>query len=334
MKKVLFILFLGLFNILLVKSQECTKVFTDNFSSSAGWQSQGSGAVNVSNGKCNYANVYDGSYNRVYKSIGTTLSDNYWRAESNFTILNANPSGNGSGDIVMALTAGTLDFLSYDASQSYTETNQDGIGVIIGSMSSSTDNNINDWSFVIEAKKGNVRTWVTTGIFASLSISKYYIQLERTAKGMTQLSVFSDSTFTTNLPGSPITFAIDSTITGLTTIQHGSDTPGDQARLINATADNDFICQESGNGIINLSNDISPFLIFPNPASGEIQVFSNQLSVNSIEIFNLLGEKIYSVPITDNRSPITINIAAFSKGMYFLEVENKNGFAVKKFEKE
>ena len=85
---------------------------------------------------------------------------------------------------------------------------------------------------------------------------------------------------------------------------------------------------------INEKGLFNQIMVYPNPASEEIQVFSNQLSVNSIEIFNLLGEKIYSAPITDNRSPITINIAAFSKGMYFLEVENKNGFAVKKFEKE
>jgi hypothetical protein len=74
--------------------------------------------------------------------------------------------------------------------------------------------------------------------------------------------------------------------------------------------------------------------IYPNPASEEIQVIGNQCSVNSIEIFNLLGEKIYSAPITDKRSPITINIAAFAKGLYFLKVENENSVAVKTFEKE
>jgi len=87
-------------------------------------------------------------------------------------------------------------------------------------------------------------------------------------------------------------------------------------------------------GIKEVNNSRNNIQIYPNPASEEIQVISNQLSVNSIEIYNLLGEKIYSTPITDNRPPRTINVAAFAKGLYFLEVENENGVAVKKFEKE
>jgi hypothetical protein len=85
---------------------------------------------------------------------------------------------------------------------------------------------------------------------------------------------------------------------------------------------------------INEKGLFNQIMVYPNPASEEIQVIGNQCSVNSIEIFNLLGEKIYCTPITDKRSPITINIAAFAKGLYFLKVENENGYAVKKFEKE
>jgi hypothetical protein len=39
--------------------------------------------------------------------------------------------------------------------------------------------------------------------------------------------------------------------------------------------------------------------ILPNPVTDEIQVISNQRSVNSVEIYNILGEKIYSLPLTD-----------------------------------
>ncbi len=74
--------------------------------------------------------------------------------------------------------------------------------------------------------------------------------------------------------------------------------------------------------------------ISPNPASSEIQVISNQSSVTSIEVYNMLGEKVSTLPLTDYRSPITINIAALPSGMYFVKIKSENGVAVKKFIKE
>jgi hypothetical protein len=82
---------------------------------------------------------------------------------------------------------------------------------------------------------------------------------------------------------------------------------------------------------VNTGNNIN---IFPNPANDEIQVISNQLSVNSIEVYNLLGERIYSSPITDNRSQVTINIADFSRGVYVLEIKTEKEVMMKKFVKD
>ncbi|MGD0712169.1 MAG: T9SS type A sorting domain-containing protein [Bacteroidales bacterium] len=95
-----------------------------------------------------------------------------------------------------------------------------------------------------------------------------------------------------------------------------------------------------------LSNE--GFNFSPNPASSEIQVISNQSTVIGIDIYNMLGEKIYSLPPTDYRSPasppasqqggrgepITINVSAFPSGMYFVEIKSEKGVAVKKFIKE
>jgi len=86
-------------------------------------------------------------------------------------------------------------------------------------------------------------------------------------------------------------------------------------------------------GINELSNSLY-ISIYPNPASEEIQLIIEQPTVNSVEVYNLLGEKIYSTLITDNRSAISINIATFANGVYFLKVENEKGVAVKKFVKE
>jgi hypothetical protein len=81
----------------------------------------------------------------------------------------------------------------------------------------------------------------------------------------------------------------------------------------------------------SINNNI---FISPNPASSAIQVSSEQPTVISIDIYNMLGEKVYSTPITDNRSPITINITAFPTGMYFAEIKSEKGVTVKKVIKE
>ena len=208
--------------------------------------------------------------------MGVTLSDIYWKGECDFKILSTNPSGNGSDATVMALTAGNLNFMSDGG----VESNQDGIAVTFGSASP-TDNNINNWYFCIQEKKGNIRN-ASTNIFASASVAHYYVRLERATQGTAKLSVFSDSTFTTHLPGSPVTFSITSTITGLNIIQHGVNAGGNPNRLINASIDNDLICdniiineceniilnddflssanwQSQGNGAVNISNGLCNF---------------------------------------------------------------------------
>ena len=67
-------LLIGLGNIQIANAENCkTIILSDDFSSSASWQSQGNGDVNINNGKCNFHNVYCGSYNRVYRNLGTTF---------------------------------------------------------------------------------------------------------------------------------------------------------------------------------------------------------------------------------------------------------------------
>jgi hypothetical protein len=87
-------------------------------------------------------------------------------------------------------------------------------------------------------------------------------------------------------------------------------------------------------GINNLEETKTGITIYPNPVSDKINVISNQLPVNSVKIYNILGEKIYSLQITDNRSPITLNITDFTSGVYVVEVKTVKGISVEKFIKE
>ena len=90
------------------------------------------------------------------------------------------------------------------------------------------------------------------------------------------------------------------------------------------------------------------FTIYPNPAKDEIQVIGEQSTVIGIDVYNMLGERVYqslvtghslsgvspmtNAPITN--TTITINVADFPRGVYMVEVRTEKGVAVSKFIKE
>jgi hypothetical protein len=295
-------------------------ILTDDFSSSANWQSEGNGDVNISNGKCNFSNVCDGSPNRVYRSLNTTLSDNYWKAECSFSILNANPPGHGTSDNILTLTDGTLDY----------ENSQNAIVAFITS-SDPTDNDINNWYFGIGYNKGSGGHNCISRIYANSSISSYYIRLERIGIGLIQLSVFTDSAFSTDLPGSPIAFEIDSTITGLNTVQHATCTIGSPARLINATVDNDLICEQTSTGINETVLTANNLSVYPNPACSYITIRKNNKKPDSfiLTLRNIQGQAEISKNIVFENT-YTIDLSNLTNGMYFLTLHNdKDNYTTK-----
>jgi len=83
--------------------------------------------------------------------------------------------------------------------------------------------------------------------------------------------------------------------------------------------------------------------VYPNPATGNLTIDlsqeeagsgSMQPAAGNIEICDLLGEQIYTSPITVHRLPFTINIADLQSGVYLVKLITINGTEVKKFVKE
>jgi hypothetical protein len=309
--------------------------FSDDFSNPSTWTMQGNGAVYAGDSICHFNNVFCGDYNRVYRSMGNTLTTFNWRTECEFTILNANPFGYGTGEVVMALTAGPLDFMSYNAAQSYNETDQDGIAVVLLSTSSS-DNNINHWFFMIEAKKGDVRTYdLDEVIYADASISKYFIRLDRLAPDYVELSIFSDPDHLIPLPGSPVSFVIDPGINRLNTIQHGTITPGFYTRLINGELDNDNVYTDSYDmqGLIAQAAKLG-ISVYPNPASSTISVKADDgkaLKDQYYHIFDLLGTEVAS-DFYEPSKPI--DVSRLVKGAFILVLNGTERTLRTKFEKQ
>jgi mannan endo-1,4-beta-mannosidase len=95
-----------------------------------------------------------------------------------------------------------------------------------------------------------------------------------------------------------------------------------------------YLLNGCGTTVINRVKEDKEISLFPNPATSELQVISKQSTIIGIEIYNMLGDRICNLPITDHRSPITINIADFPNGVYMLEVKTESGVGVEKFVKE
>ncbi|MBP1645902.1 MAG: hypothetical protein H6Q16_1477 [Bacteroidetes bacterium] len=71
--------------------------------------------------------------------------------------------------------------------------------------------------------------------------------------------------------------------------------------------------------------------LYPNPANKEVNI-SSQNIINSIEVFNSLGQKIYHSDIKANEKSIDIN--SLSKGVYIIGINTDKGYIRKKLIKD
>ena len=75
---------------------------------------------------------------------------------------------------------------------------------------------------------------------------------------------------------------------------------------------------------ISLQNSVS---IFPSPNNGEFKIQSSKFSVQSLAVFNVYGEKVYSNSVNNTSCIVTL---AVPNGIYFLKMIADNGITVKK----
>lgn len=89
----------------------------------------------------------------------------------------------------------------------------------------------------------------------------------------------------------------------------------------------DSSCINTATGINNISPVMDRILVYPNPNSGifTIQANNQQLLANSyIEIYNVLGEKVYSQSKINN-SQLTINLNNQPNGVYLYRIITETG---------
>jgi hypothetical protein len=73
-------------------------------------------------------------------------------------------------------------------------------------------------------------------------------------------------------------------------------------------------------GLNELHLDNKGISVYPNPSHGKFKISSPESSVNAVEIFNLLGKKVYSNANQPAKSEIDLSTAA--NGVYLLKIKN------------
>lgn len=90
-----------------------------------------------------------------------------------------------------------------------------------------------------------------------------------------------------------------------------------------------FKSQPLNTSILNYKNDNS-ISIFPNPTNGKFLIQGLGFGVQSLEIYNVLAEKVYSTANFQQQTLNEIDLSKFQKGIYFAKIYNGEKIYTKK----
>ena len=305
----------------------CTQqLVTDNYSSTAPWTQVGI-KTQISGGLFKFLNtagaVYDGQYRA---SNLTTNNSKYFIAQCKFLAR----KGNGPGHQIMTFSASSIDPVSLDASGSYAATNNNAIIVDLTaalppSSPTSSPNPLdvsNPWQFNLRYKIGTTLVTCPQKI-NSLGLNTWqYIKLERGGIGGNdlKLSIFSNSSYTTQIPGSPITWCslpLDS-IVSLPYVRHQVYTWAGGFRRLTGAIDNLKICQ--GTDIELCCNQLAI-----NAGADVITCCASAGTQLNATVSGGFPSSISWSPTTGLNSPFILNPISTISGTYVVTITNNCG---------
>jgi len=74
--------------------------------------------------------------------------------------------------------------------------------------------------------------------------------------------------------------------------------------------------------------------LFPNPATTELRIQNAELKIKKVEIYDVLGQRVFNQQPTANSDELVINVSAFMSGIYFVVATDGKNIARQKFVKE
>ena len=108
------------------------------------------------------------------------------------------------------------------------------------------------------------------------------------------------------------------------------NTPGLKPFIINRTAS--ISAQLSSLCFSSVPDGSSAGIsIYPNPVSSQLAVYNRQYAINSVLIYNLLGENVIRLPECASKQTVFINVSMLRNGLYFYSILTDNGQVSGKF---
>jgi hypothetical protein len=89
--------------------------------------------------------------------------------------------------------------------------------------------------------------------------------------------------------------------------------------------------------ICNISvneNDKTSFSIVPNPVTKELTIDNGQLTIESVEIFDVFGRNVFTSQFSILNSKFSVDISHLQGGVYFVRITSEAGASVQKFVKQ
>lgn len=159
---------------------------------------------------------------------------------------------------------------------------------------------------------------------------------------------YIDSLSATGNPGFPIQIiSSDLGLAANVSIQEDLCTNYLYIHAVHATSPNSLYVGVNSNDVANNSgwiftncivgmeeNHENALLLFPNPTTGEFKIKNSELRIELVEIYNAIGENVFSQQPEANSQQLIVNVSSLTPGIYFIKVKNQNGESVARFVKE
>jgi len=236
------------FSQLLLPCHLCAQcMILEDYSDSDGWTQIGKN-VEIRNGKVKYIDgAWDSSQRRVYRKLNERLNNNCkWTIEAEFTpmefgLLNGLPWVGHS--IFMLTETNKEPFTNCPDVQCSKRppSFQHCLGIQI-----TTPNPPDGRVYFAGLAREEGNEFHSTYIIVDSLQKSYFIKMERLDYRLVEIGIFHDSARKDHLNGSPVTFIIPGTVTGLEYIQHSNAARGDFRRRLTGELDNLCISWEAG----------------------------------------------------------------------------------------
>lgn len=104
----------------------------------------------------------------------------------------------------------------------------------------------------------------------------------------------------------------------------------DQSVVADGVIIDDFLISGT---LANESFDINDLVIYPNPSTGIFNIASKNITIDEIQVFDVLGKQIDITINNENSNNLQIDLTNASTGIYFVKMKSNNQVTTKKITK-